>query len=158
MKLSKIILILPVLTLLFACAENQNSQKQNIGTILGAGLGALAGAQLGKGKGKLVTVALGTLGGAFAGSELGRALDDLDRLKAKQAQRDSLENNKDGVSSTWTNPNTGNSGKITPKRTEQMASGEFCREYEHEINVADKMETVKGTACRQPDGTWRVIN
>ena len=91
-------------------------------------------------------------------SELGRALDDLDRLKAKQAQRDSLENNKDGVSSTWTNPNTGNSGKITPKRTEQIASGEFCREYEHEINVADKMETVKGTACRQPDGTWRVIN
>ncbi len=159
MRTPKLIVILSALSILSACAENQNNQKQTIGTILGAGLGALVGSQAGKGKGKLVAVAIGTLGGAFAGSQLGKALDDIDRLKANEAQQSALENNKDGVGSTWKNPNTGNSGRVTPTRTaSNEKSGEDCREYEHEIVVDGKKEMVKGTACRRPDGSWRVIN
>ena len=159
MKASKLFIILVITITLSACAENQNNQKQTIGTILGAGLGALVGSQVGDGKGKLVAVALGALGGAFAGSQLGQALDDLDRLKATETQQSALENNKDGVSSSWKNPNTGNSGIVTPTRTSrQEGSGENCRGYEHEIVVDGKKEVVKGTACRKVDGTWRVIN
>jgi surface antigen len=159
MKPNKFFTILISLLILTACAENQNAQKQTIGTILGAGLGALVGSQVGDGKGKLVAVALGTLGGAFAGSQLGKALDDIDRLKAGETQQSALENNKDGVSSTWKNPNTGNSGKVTPTRTvRKERSGEDCRSYEHEILVDGQKEVVKGTACRKSDGSWRVIN
>jgi surface antigen len=158
MKTSKFILILSMATFLTACAENQNSQKQTLGTIIGAGLGALAGSQIGSGKGKLAAVAIGALGGAFAGGQLGKALDDVDRLKANQTQQTVLEKNKDGQASTWNNPNTGHSGRVTPTRTTQVASGEYCREYEHEITVDGRKEVVKGTACRQPDGSWRVIN
>jgi len=159
MKASKLFIILAVTSILSACAENQNNQKQTIGTILGAGLGALVGSQVGDGKGKLVAVALGALGGAFAGSQLGKALDDIDRLKANQSQQSALENNKDGVSSTWKNPNTGNSGRVTPTRTTRKeSSGEDCRGYEHEIFVDGQKEVVKGTACRKSDGSWRVIN
>ena len=107
----------------------------------------------------MVAVALGALGGAFAGSQLGQALDDIDRLKANETQQSALENNKDGVSSTWKNPNTGNSGSIKPTRTtRKQGSSENCREYEHEIIVDDQKEVVKGTACRKSDGSWRVIN
>jgi surface antigen len=141
-----------------ACAEYQNSQKQTIGTILGAGIGALAGSQMGKGKGKLVTVALGALGGAFAGGKFGKLLDDVDRLKANQAQQSALEKNADGVSSKWENPNTGHNGQITPKTTQKVASGEYCREYEHKIVIDNQEEVVKGTACRNSNGSWRVIN
>ncbi|MBT3991403.1 MAG: glycine zipper 2TM domain-containing protein [Rhodospirillaceae bacterium] len=159
MKASKIVVVLSMVAFLAACAENQNSQKQTLGTIIGAGLGALAGSQIGSGKGKLAAVAIGALGGAFAGGQLGKSLDDVDRMKAGQTQQTTLENNKDGVSSTWNNPNTGHSGRVTPTNTERVASsGEYCREYEHEITVDGRKEIVKGTACRQPNGSWRVIN
>ncbi len=158
MKASKIVLVFAVAALLSACADNQNNQKQTLGTVLGAGLGALAGSQMGSGKGKLVMVAIGALGGAFAGGQLGKSLDDVDRIKANQTQQKTLENNKDGVSSTWNNPNTGHTGRVTPTKTQKVASGEYCREYEHEITVDGRQEVVKGTACRQPDGSWRVIN
>jgi surface antigen len=158
MKTSKIIFCFILIIMLSACAEYQNDQKQTIGTILGAGIGALAGSQMGKGKGKLVTVALGALGGAFAGAKFGKLLDDVDRLKANQAQQNALEKNADGISSTWQNPNTGHNGEITPKTTQKVASGEYCREYEHKIIVDGEQEVVKGTACRKSDGSWRVIN
>ncbi len=158
MKPSKFILVFAIAGMLSACAENQNNQKQTLGTIIGAGLGALAGSQIGSGKGQLAAVAIGALGGAFAGGQLGKSLDDVDRMKANQTQQATLENNKDGVSSTWNNPNTGHTGRVTPTNTQKVASGEYCREYEHEITVDGRKEIVKGTACRQPDGSWRVIN
>lgn len=158
MKAPKLVLILALVGMVSACAEGQNNQKQTIGTLLGAGLGALAGSQMGGGKGKLAAVAIGALGGAFLGSELGKSLDEVDRQKANQTQQTVLENNKDGAASAWSNPNTGNSGQVTPTRTYQVASGENCREYEHEITVDGRREVVKGTACRQADGSWRIIN
>jgi len=158
MKASKLVLVLSLAAFLAACAENQTGQKQTLGTIIGAGLGALAGSQVGSGKGKLAAVAIGALGGAFLGGQLGKTLDDVDRMKASETQQAVLEKNKDGQSSTWNNPNTGHSGRVTPTGPGQASSGEDCREYEHEITVDGRIEVVKGTACRRNDGFWRVIN
>tara|TARA_B100002003_G_scaffold118709_1_gene109448 strand:+ start:2970 stop:3446 length:477 start_codon:yes stop_codon:yes gene_type:complete len=158
MKTSKFVFVLSLAAFLAACAENQTGQKQTLGTIIGAGLGALAGSQVGSGKGKLAAVAIGALGGAFLGGQLGKTLDDVDRMKASETQQAVLEKNKDGQSSTWNNPNTGHSGRVTPTSTQHASSGEYCREYEHEITVDGRKEVVKGTACRQNDGSWRVIN
>jgi surface antigen len=79
-------------------------------------------------------------------------------MKASETQQAVLEKNKDGQPSTWNNPNTGHSGRVTPTSTQHASSGEYCREYEHEITVDGRKEIVKGTACRQNDGSWRVIN
>ncbi len=54
--------------------------KQGVGTLLGAVGGALAGSQVGKGRGRLVAVAAGTILGAFGGAEIGRSLDWADRI------------------------------------------------------------------------------
>ena len=48
------------------------------------------------GKGQLAAVAIGALGGAFLGSEVGKSLDEVDRLKAGEAQQAALENNRSG--------------------------------------------------------------
>jgi outer membrane lipoprotein SlyB len=61
--------------------------KEGVGTIVGAGLGALVGSRFGGGKGKLATVAIGALGDAFLGSRLGQQLDKSDRAQAAKAQR-----------------------------------------------------------------------
>ncbi|MBT7486513.1 MAG: glycine zipper 2TM domain-containing protein, partial [Rhodospirillales bacterium] len=74
MKSPKLALIVITTLFLSACQTNGVGPKQQFGTLAGAGLGALAGANMGKGRGRLATVALGALGGAYLGSEIGRSL------------------------------------------------------------------------------------
>ncbi len=33
-----------------------------------------------------------------------------------------------------------------------------CREYQSTTTIAGQPQNVVGTACRQPDGTWRIVN
>jgi surface antigen len=40
----------------------------------------------------------------------------------------------------------------------QAANGTYCREYQQEITVGGKEQQSYGTACRQPDGTWKILN
>jgi len=37
-------------------------------------------------------------------------------------------------------------------------SGEFCREYQSLVTVGGLRQNSFGTACLQPDGSWRVVN
>ena len=131
--------------------------KEQFGTVIGAGVGALAGSQIGDGRGQLAAVAVGTLLGAIAGSQVGKSLDHADRLAMANAQQQALETGKSGANTTWRNPDSGNSGAITPQPAYQEASGRHCREFQQAITVAGKTESAYGTACRQPDGTWRII-
>jgi uncharacterized protein YcfJ len=64
-----------VAVFLTACAQTEDNQKQTAGTIVGAGLGALAGSQIGGGKGQLAAVAIGAFGSAWLGGEAGKSLD-----------------------------------------------------------------------------------
>jgi hypothetical protein len=36
-------------------------------------------------------------------------------------------------------------------------SGSNCQPYESTTTINGRPETVIGTACRQPDGTWRIV-
>jgi surface antigen len=154
MKVSRIAVVLILVTFVSACQAN----KQTGGTLIGAGAGALLGSQLGSGRGKLAMVALGALGGAWLGSEIGKSMDEADRQRALRAQNRALETGRSGTSVAWRNPDNGHSGQITPRPSYQRASGETCREYEHEVTIDGRREIMKGTACRQRDGTWRTIN
>jgi len=140
--------------LLAGCAEGR--EKESIGTIVGAGLGALAGSQMGSGKGQMAAIAIGTLAGAWAGSELGKSLDEADRMKARQTAQISLENNKAGQVTAWRNPDSGNSGTFTPVSTYKAGSRD-CRTFESTITVDGKTEPATGRACRNADGTWTVV-
>ena len=156
MKLTK--LVLPVaLTLALASCQGQGP-KQTGGTLLGAGLGALAGSQIGGGKGQLAAVAIGTLAGAWMGSEVGKSLDRADQLHMRQNSQSALETNRSNQTSSWQNPDSGHSGTMTPQRTYQTASGQHCREYQQTVTIDGKTESAYGTACRQPDGSWKIIN
>ena len=155
MRWTWFLLAWPVAVLLFACADIQNSPKQSAGTVVGAGLGALAGAQIGSGSGQLAATAIGTLLGAWAGSEVGKSLDRADRLAASQATHNALEYTPTGAATTWRNLDTSHAGSVTPLRTYQ-AGGRDCRDFEQALFIDGEAETVRSTACRQPDGTWRV--
>ena len=40
----------------------------------------------------------------------------------------------------------------------QTQVGQYCREYQSQVNVGGRMQYGYGTACQQPDGSWRVVN
>ncbi len=141
---------------LAACADGT---KEGIGTIAGAGLGAWAGSAIdNNGSGGVVAVAAGTLIGGLIGNQIGKGLDKVDRMESGKAQYGALENDRSGDTRRWYNPDTGNGGSYTPQPAYQNKSGQYCREFQQNITVGGKNETAYGTACRQADGTWKVVN
>lgn len=131
--------------------------KQDIGTLAGAGLGAWAGSNIGKGKGNIVGIAAGTLLGAALGNQVGASLDRADMSYYNQTSQSALETGQPGQSFPWSNPQSGNSGVVIPSNYYQTPQGQYCREYTQRIQVGGKTQEGYGTACRQPDGTWQVI-
>lgn len=157
MTFSKIGVAVVSVAILSGCM--QSNQKETMGTILGGATGAVVGAQFGKGTGSIAAVAIGTLAGAWLGNSVGRSLDDLDRMKLEQTTQRALETNTVGQQSSWSNPDSGNSGSITPTKTVYNPStNQPCREYTSTVTIDGQLETITGTACRRPDGTWRTVD
>lgn len=159
MKIVTIAIVLSAAIAIAGCDPQgqRGLTKTTGGTLIGAGLGGLAGAQVGKGKGQLAATAIGVLAGAFLGHSVGKSLDRADRLAMQRTTQTTLETAPTGKASSWRNPDSGHSGTITPVKTYQTAQGRYCREYQQTINVGGKTERAYGKACRQPDGSWRIV-
>lgn len=138
-----------LLALALAACQSEPTKEQ-IGTVAGGVLGGVIGYQIGGGTGQVVATVAGTLIGGYLGSRIGKSMDEKDRAKAAQA----LETAPTGAPTSWRNPDTGATYTVTPTRTYQEASGP-CRDYTTKAVLDGKTETVQGTACRQPDGTWK---
>jgi len=132
------------------CATTGKGQNEQSGEIIGAILGGVLGSQVGKGDGRTAAIIIGTMAGAMIGGNIGRSMDDTDIAKTA----DSLETVRTGEQTSWNNPDTGNEYTVTPTRTYEDSSGP-CREYTIDAKVGGKEEKVYGTACRQPDGSWK---
>ena len=139
--------------LLAACSD---IGPQQVGGALGGIGGGLIGGQFGQGVGKVAATAVGTLVGSLMGSEVGKSLDGADRADARQAEGEALTA-PIGRKITWNNPDSGHSGSYVPTRDGTDAAGDYCREYQTAVTVGSQMQKSTGTACRQPDGTWKVV-
>ena len=140
-----------------SCATVQQTYQENpkavLGTVLGAAAGGGIAALAGGGAGWIVGA---TLMGGLLGGVIGKKLDDRDKRLAAEAATRAFEQNRTGQASVWRNPDSGNSGSITPTKTYQLANGRYCREYRQTIVVGGEQHQAYGTACRQPDGTWAI--
>lgn len=132
-------------------------QKQGIGTLVGAAGGGLLGSQFGSGTGKLAATAAGVLVGGWLGNSVGASLDRSDQMYAERTYNQAFESSRSGTESSWRNPDSGNYGTVTPTRTYQD-SGRNCRDFTQTIYVEGRAQTGRGTACRDGDGTWRIVN
>lgn len=130
--------------------------KQTVGTVAGGVAGAVIGNQIGDGEGRAVATALGAVFGAVIGNQIGAGLDELDRQRASNAQVQALEFGRSGAPVTWRNPDSGNYGEVVPSSPYKI-SGADCRDYSHTVYIDGQPEVVRGSACRNPDGTWRPV-
>ncbi len=143
---------------LTACQTLENrGNKELIGGASGAVIGGILGSKVGGGSGQAWASGAGVLLGALIGSEIGSSLDRADRIYAGEANVAAHEA-PIGDAISWNNPESGNSGTVTPTRDGYSSSGRYCREYQQEIIVGGQRETAYGTACQQPDGSWEILN
>lgn len=143
---------------LSACETLQNSgNKEMIGTGGGAVLGGILGSQIGDGSGQLWATGAGALLGAFLGGEIGRSLDKADKAYMNQAMYQA-QSAPVGEPIAWNNPESGNAGQVVATKEGYTASGVQCREFQNTVYIGGKEETAYGTACLQPDGSWKIVN
>jgi surface antigen len=127
--------------------------KTAVGGVGGATAGGLLGAAIG---GNTKSIAAGAVTGAMVGMLAGNVLDQRDRDIAARTAHSAFETSPSGTPVGWNNPDTGNYGQVVPTRTYQAPSGQYCREYTEEIVIDGRRQSAHGTACRMPDGTWRI--
>lgn len=131
--------------------------KEGAGSVVGGVGGAVIGSQFGSGTGRVVGTAIGALAGMLIGQEVGKSLDRADQLEMQRTAQYTLENSRVDETRTWRNPDSGNSGSFTPKRTYKTERGQYCREYQQTVLIGGQERQAYGTACRQPDGSWKII-
>ena len=141
---------------LSGCAERSMSNS-DAGAIGGAVVGGVLGNQFGKGNGRVLATMAGAVAGGIFGSAIGERLDEADRLRASRAEFDALEHGRSGSVKSWDNPDTGHRGEIIPEPAYRLGSRQ-CRRYRHIVYIDDRPQTIRGTACRRPDGSWENVS
>jgi len=151
-SLTECVAILMLVVAATGCATIEDNPKASIGAFGGAAFGGLIAAAAGGGG---AAIAGAVIGGALLGAFAGNMLDQRDKRLAAEAQQRALESAPTGRPVAWTNPDSGHSGTVTPVRTYQ-SGGTYCREFQNDVTIDGKKENAYGTACRQPDGSWKV--
>ncbi len=127
--------------------------KELVGGVVGGAAGGVIGHQFGKGSGKVAATIGGAVIGALVGSSIGRTMDVADQHCVGYT----LEHAPDKRRIVWDNPDNGYHYAVTPTRTFER-DGRYCREYETTASIGGRPEIVRGTACRQPDGSWQIVS
>jgi len=154
MRQSALLSMLAIVPL--ACAVGACESKQDSGTLVGAVAGGVIGNQFGRGAGKALATVTGAVVGGIVGNEIGRSLDQRDRALAQQAEMDAWERGVPGRPVRWRNPDNGRYGEIIAEDYYERG-GARCRDFIHRVWIDGRPQAMRGTACRNPDGTWTQV-
>lgn len=127
--------------------------KADTGLAVGAVAGGILGSAVGRGSGRIAGAMIGTVVGGIVGSEIGRSMDEQDRRLAQRAEYDAFEQGPSGRPVRWRNPDNGRYGDVVPAPPYRRGALD-CRDYTHTIYIDGRPQAMRGTACRNPDGTW----
>lgn len=160
----KLVTAVALCTALGACTNTGGTQPGQFGvnnttggTLVGAGLGGLLGNQFGHGAGKGVMTVVGVLAGGLIGNSVGKSMDAADQQVATRTTQTALETGQANQPMPWQNAQNGHYGTVVPGQYYQTADGQYCREFQQTITVGGETQQGYGKACRQPDGTWRIV-
>jgi surface antigen len=148
MKTLSRLLVAGMLFSLASCTHELNRAQS--GAVLGAAGGALVGQAIGHDTSStLIGTAVGTLLGYMVGNEM----DKYDRQRLNYV----YERGVSGQTSSWVNPDNGNSYYVTPSAATRTASGP-CRTATIEATIDGRRETTYGTACQLGAGAQALLH
>jgi surface antigen len=93
------------------------------------------------------------LSGGIIGQKLGKSLAASDRQPALEAEYKALETTQAGQAVAWANASTGHGGSVIAAQPYRVGS-QNCRQYTHTFSMGIPAQSVRGTACRNSDGSW----
>lgn len=146
------------LSLILAGCSWDDSRSEKLGTVVGGVVGGILGSKVGGGTGKNVAIVIGATLGAMWGKDIAKGLTEEDQVFSQRTTQDTLEYGKPGERVSWSNPDSGNSGSVTPDEVYTSQDGQDCREFETTVQVEGEERTAMGTACRNADGEWQVVD
>jgi surface antigen len=85
-----------------------------------------------------------------------KSFDDVDQVFMTEHFAKAMDNTMIGQTAAWTNPSSGTQVRVSPTRTFQREDSTYCREFTQAIG--DKDPAIRGTACRQSDGSWQIVS
>ena len=140
--------------LVSGCATTGEQNGTWGGAAVGGALGAIIGDAVDCKGCALIGGVAGALLGGSVGRNIGRRMDAVDARRTAHA----IDRVPDGRTSTWQNPNTNYQYTVTPTKTYiNQGTGDYCREVTiGQARVGEERQKVYGTACRQPDGSWKM--
>ena len=147
--------ILALLVLISLALISCEGHKTAVGGVGGAAAGGFLGHALGGGTAGIIG---GAIAGGLIGGAIGDRMDAADRRESERAAQQAFETAPSGQTAQWSNPDNGNHGTVTPTRTFQTDSGQYCREFQQKVVIGGEEQQAHGTACRQADGSWKIMS
>lgn len=165
MKFNRLIALTASIAVLASCTEPDGSpgrgieyggtlSKADVGLLVGAVGGGFIGSAIGRGAGEAIAIVGGAVIGGGIGYGAGKYLDESDRNSYRIAQQAAFEN---GHREAWSNSQNGHYGHIVPHKGYTNNEGQYCRKYTETVYVGAEKHKAYGTACKQQDGTWKIM-
>ena len=128
------------------------------GVIAGALIGGLLGNAAGGRGGRTGATMAGVVIGGAIGAALTSHLDCEDRSYAYKTYYDGFNSGRPNSNWQWENPDNGHYGDLRVGDYYNDQDGFRCATYTQQIWVNGSPQAGSGRACRQPDGTWAIVN
>ena len=126
--------------------------KRAVGAVLGGAIGGVIGAQMGDGASRNIAILVGAAAGTLIGQHIGRTMDEADRACVGEA----LEKAGDNRTVAWAADDGSTTYRVTPLAS-RPDTDPACRMFTLEARTAAGSSTSNAQACRDPGGSWRVI-
>ncbi|MBO6719164.1 MAG: hypothetical protein JJ913_14500 [Rhizobiaceae bacterium] len=117
----------------------------------GGGSGSLVGSFAGGNR--PASAGLAAIGNGLIGGSVGTSLAPEDRRLALEAEYLALEHTPAGRPVSWKGTNGDATGEVVANQPYRVGSQD-CRQYAHTLVTSGRSQTVRGSACRNEDGSW----
>ena len=94
--------------------------------------------------------------GGVTGGVLGDYLGKQDAEKHAQSNLHALDTLGQGQTSSWSDPNTGNSGSTTVTSVMSRPDGGVCKGFTETVHTKSENVTKEATACKTPGHGWQI--
>jgi surface antigen len=105
--------------------------------------------------GAVASTIIAAMNGGLVGGPIGEGLDNGDRRLALESEYRALEYTPAAQGVKW--QGSGDSGEVVAAQPYRVGS-QNCRQYEHTVSVDGRTRNARGTACRNPDGSWTPLS
>jgi len=120
------------------------------------GSGVLASAGAGSG-GKSTAAIIAAMNGGLVSGSIGAGLSASEKRTALEAEYKALEYTPSGQPVGWKGDQPSHYGEVTAAQPYRVGSQD-CRQYAQTVNAGGAAATARGTACRNADGSWTLLN